>query len=71
MILLDLSMTKPTGVETAFALRQILPQAKLVGFLTSGVEFAPAGLDAVLSKRDGLTELAEIVMSLLPTQAES
>ena len=76
MILLDLSMTKPTGAETALALRQILPQAKIVGFSTAGVdlgaqELAAAGLDAVLFKQDGLAELAGIVVSLLPTQAES
>ena len=71
MILLDLSMSCPTGFETALVMRQILPHAKIVGFSTAGGELgerqlAAASLDAILSKRDGLAELAKIVCSLLP-----
>lgn len=71
MIVLDLSMSNPTGFETALVVRQILPHAKIVGFSTAGREvgerqLAAASLDAVLSKQDGLAELARIVCSLLP-----
>ena len=71
VILLDVGMSsKPTGIETALAIRQALPQTKIVGFSTgSGQpeahEVAAAYLDAVLSKKDGLSDLARIVRSLV------
>jgi DNA-binding NarL/FixJ family response regulator len=70
MILLDLSMPKVTGVETASVLRGILPSVKIVGFSTAGEEVGAqmvgTGFDVVLSKSDGLEKLAATVKVLLP-----
>jgi len=70
MILLNLSMPMLTGVETALALRGVLPRAKIVGFSMANEEFGAkmvgTGFDVVLSKDDGLDKLAETVRSLLP-----
>ena len=68
LILLDASML--TSVETAAALRDILPRLKIVGFSTAGQEvqvrrLAAAGFDVVLSKQDGVAKLAETVRALL------
>lgn len=76
IILLGLSRSTPTAVETASVLRSIVPQAKIVGFSTSGEEAgAPmvttTSFDAVLSKHDGLAKLASIMRVLLPAPAKN
>lgn len=76
LILLNLSMLKPTDAEAALALRSVLPWVKMVGFSTAGEELgaqtlAEAGFDVVLSKRDGLEKLAATVMALLLAPHES
>jgi DNA-binding NarL/FixJ family response regulator len=76
LILLNLSMPKPTDAEAALALRSVLPRVKIVGFSTAGEELgaqrlAEAGFDAVLSKREGLQKLAATVMALLPAPPEN
>ena len=76
LIVLDLSLsTNPNGVETALALRQVRPQTKIVGFSTATGkpgegDLVAANLDAVLTKRDGLAELGEVVRSLLSTTGQ-
>jgi len=76
LILLNLSIPKPTDAEAALALRNVLPRVKIVGFSTAGEELraqtlAEAGFDVVLSKRDGLEKLAATVMALLPAPREN
>jgi DNA-binding NarL/FixJ family response regulator len=76
LILLNLSMPKPTDGEAALALRSVLPRVKIVGFSTAGEELgaqtlAEAGFDVVLSKRDGLEKLTATVMALLPAPPEN
>ena len=67
LVVLDLNMPKPNGVETASTLRRKLPQVKIVGFsaLARDPDFrekllASKDFDAVLSKFDGLDTLAEV-----------
>ena len=76
LVLLNLSMPKPTDTETALALRSVLPDVKIVGFSTAGEEagaqtLGETGFDVVLSKRDGLEKLAATVMALLPAPPEN
>ena len=77
LVVLDLNMPKPNGVETASTLRRKLPQVKIVGFsaLATDPDFrekllASKDFDAVLSKFDGLDILAEAVRALLPSSSE-
>jgi len=68
LVLLDISMPPPDGVETAATLRRVLPNTKIVGFSTVAKEIgeqlvAQGKFDAFLSKLDGLTKLVETVNS--------
>ena len=71
LVILDLSMPRMDGVETASVLRGILPGAKIVGFTTFDEDFrrsllATAAFDMILSKHEGLAKLAEVISALLP-----
>jgi len=71
LVILDLSMPRMNGVETASVLRDMLPGTKIVGFTALGEEFrrsllATGAFDMVLSKHEGLAKLAEVISALLP-----
>jgi DNA-binding NarL/FixJ family response regulator len=71
LVILDLSMPRMNGVETASVLRSMLPGTKIVGFTTFDEEFrrsllATTAFDVILSKHEGLAKLAEVVSALLP-----
>jgi DNA-binding NarL/FixJ family response regulator len=73
LILLDLAMPEMNGAETASVLKMMVPEARIIlftmhsekvgSYLTSAV-----GIDAVLSKPDGMTALlSAIEAALTPT----
>src|SRR5262249_43373797 len=71
LVLLDIGMPQPDGVETAAALRRVLPNTKIVGLSMLSKEIgeklvAQGKFDAFLSKLDGLTKLVEILNSFMP-----
>ena len=71
LVILDLSMPRMNGVETASVLRGMLPGTKIVGFTTFDEEFrrsllATTAFDMILSKHEGLAKLAEVICALLP-----
>jgi DNA-binding NarL/FixJ family response regulator len=71
LVILDLSMPRMNGVETASVLRGMLPGTKIVGFTTFDEEFrrsllaTTTAFDMILSKHEGLAKLAEVVSALL------
>ena len=72
LVILDLSMPMLYGVETASALRQMVPGTKIIGLAMFAGEFrktliAAAGFDMILSKHEGLAKLAEAIRALLST----
>ena len=72
LVILDLSLPMLNGVETASALRRMLPGTKIIGLGMFDGEFhktevAAAGFDIILSKHQGLTKLAEAIKALLPS----
>jgi DNA-binding NarL/FixJ family response regulator len=75
LVVLDLNMPHLSGVEAASILRRRLPEVKIVGFSALGGDdvrdelLATNNFDAVLSKRDGLEKLAEVVKALIPDPA--
>ena len=74
LVLLDIRMPPPDGVETATVLRDVLPNAKLIGLSTVAKEVgeqlvAHGKFDAFLSKLDGLTKLVETLNSFMPAPA--
>ena len=72
LIILDLSMPMLDGVETASALRRIIPSVKIIGLAKFPVgEFrstliTSAGFDMMVSKHEGIEKLAEAINALLP-----
>ena len=59
------------GVETASALRGMVPGAKIIGLSMFAGEFrrsllAASGFDMILTKHQGLAKLAEAINALLP-----
>jgi DNA-binding NarL/FixJ family response regulator len=71
LVLLDIGMPQPDGVETAATLRRVVPNAKIVGLSMLSKEIgerlvAQGKFDAFLSKLDGLTKLVEILNSFMP-----
>jgi DNA-binding NarL/FixJ family response regulator len=71
LVILDLSLPMLDGVETASALRRMLPGTKIIGLSMFDGEFrktqiAAAGFDMILSKHEGLAKLAEAINALLP-----
>jgi DNA-binding NarL/FixJ family response regulator len=76
LVLLDLVMPEMNGVEAASLLKQSMPQIPIVLFTmyseSIGEHLAAAiGIDAVLSKPDGLTTLSKVVDVLLPRASEA
>ena len=71
LVILDLSSPMLYGVETASALRGMVPGAKIIGLSMFAGEFrrsllAASGFDMILSKHQGLAKLAEAINTLLP-----
>jgi DNA-binding response OmpR family regulator len=71
LVILDLNMPMLHGIETASALRTIVPSAKIIGFAMFAGEYrrtqlAAAGFDMIVSKSEGLAKLAEAITVLLP-----
>ena len=71
LVLLDIYMPPPDGVETAAALRVVLPNTKIIGFSTLSKQVGEAlgaqgKFDAFLSKLDGLTKLVETLNAFIP-----
>ena len=71
LVILDLSMPMLYGVETASALRSMVPGTKIIGLAMFAGEFrrtqlAAAGFDLILSKHEGLAKLAKAINALLP-----
>ena len=63
------------GVETASALRRMVPGTKIIGLAMFAGEFrrpllAASGFDMILSKQEGLAKLAEAINALLPAPPE-
>ena len=72
LVILNLSLPMLDGVETASALRRIVPGTKIIGLSMFDGEFretqvAAAGFDMILSKHEGLAKLAEAINALLPS----
>jgi DNA-binding NarL/FixJ family response regulator len=71
LVILDLNMPMLHGIETASALRTIVPTAKIIGLAMFAGEYrrtqlAAAGFDMIVSKSEGLAKLAEAITVLLP-----
>jgi DNA-binding NarL/FixJ family response regulator len=71
LVILDLSMPMLFGVETASALRDVVPSTKIIGLAMFAGEYrrtqlAAAGFDMIVSKQEGLAKLAEAINALLP-----
>jgi DNA-binding response OmpR family regulator len=72
LVILDLSIPMD-GVETASALRRMVPGTKIIGLAMFAGEFrrtliAAAGFDMILSKHEGLAKLAEAINALLAAE---
>jgi DNA-binding response OmpR family regulator len=70
-VILDLNMPMLYGIETASALRRMVPSAKIIGLAMFAGEYrrtqlAAAGFDMIVSKNEGLAKLAEAIKALLP-----
>ena len=75
LVIVDLNMPMLHGVETASALRRIVPGTKIIGLAMLAGEFrrtliAAAGFDMILSKHEGLSKLGEAINTLLPAPPE-
>ena len=71
LVILDLSTPILYGVETASALRSMVPSAKIIGLALFAGEYrrtqlAAAGFHMIVSKNEGLAKLAEAIKVLLP-----
>ena len=70
VVLLDLSMPRMNGVETAAVLKRLMPEVLIVAF-SLYAEFlgralaASVGFDAVVAKAEGLGKVIECVQGLL------
>jgi DNA-binding NarL/FixJ family response regulator len=70
LILLDLAMPRMNGVEAASVLRNLMPDVALVLFTMYKEELGQSlasaiGINAVLSKADGMNNLVTCVRNLL------
>ena len=75
LVILDLNLPMPHGVETASTLREMVPETKIIGLAMFAGEFrrtqlAAAGFDMILSKHEGPSKLAEGINALLPAPAD-
>jgi two-component system response regulator EvgA len=71
LVLLDLAMPRLNGIETAAALRKMLPGVRLILFTLTVDGLAKAlppalGIDVVLSKEESLTKLTGHLKHLMP-----
>ena len=68
LIVLDLAMPKMSGLEAAKILKVSMPRVPIILFTMHNVSkwAADLGVDAVLTKPDGMNQLIECVRSLLP-----
>ena len=69
VVLLDISMPVMPGIQAASILRKELPDAAIILFTMTSEHYRPAlikavGVDAVLTKADGLKALAETIDSI-------
>src|SRR5262249_23093045 len=76
LVLLDFNMPGLSGIQTAAALRLVLPNTKIIGFSVVAKEIgeqlvAQGKFDAFLSKLQGLTKLVETLKSLTPPVSET
>jgi DNA-binding NarL/FixJ family response regulator len=67
---MDLNLPRPKGVQAASELRRMLSGIKIIGFTSLSREsvqelLAENQFDAMLSKHDGLTKLAEAINTFL------
>jgi DNA-binding NarL/FixJ family response regulator len=72
LVLLDLSMPTMNGVEVASILKKTMPQVLIILFTMYSENIGKAltsavGVDAVLSKPDGMGQLVESIKALLAT----
>jgi DNA-binding NarL/FixJ family response regulator len=70
LILLDLAMPKMNGAEVASIIKRTMPTVPIILFSVHGKKIGKSlasavGVDIVLSKADGITNLVESVKSLL------
>ncbi len=75
LVIVDLSIPMLYGVETASALRRMVPGTKIIGLAMFAGDFrrtliAAAGFDMILSKQKGLAKLGEAINALLPAPPE-
>jgi DNA-binding NarL/FixJ family response regulator len=73
LILLDVSMPKMNGVETASVIKKLLPDVYIIAFTlfdgTLGPRLSSAvGVDLVVPKAEGLTGLVNAIRQLIGTQ---
>jgi len=71
LVILDLNMPMLYGIETASALRRMVPSTKIIGLAMFAGEYrrtqlAAAGFDMIVSKNEGLGKLAEAINEQLP-----
>jgi DNA-binding NarL/FixJ family response regulator len=71
LIILDLAMPEMNGVQAAKVLKRSMPEVPIVLFTMYHVEgwTKNIGVDAVVSKPEGIGRLAECVQSLLAEHA--
>jgi CheY-like chemotaxis protein len=70
LIVLDVAMPRMNGVEAASVLKRMMPDVPIVWFTMYQEQVGPSltaavGVDAVLSKPDGVAGLAECVQGLI------
>jgi CheY-like chemotaxis protein len=74
LIILDLAMPVMNGAQAAKILKQFLPEVPIVLFtmFNVGADWAKdIGVDAVVSKPEGITQLARCVETLLASPART
>jgi DNA-binding NarL/FixJ family response regulator len=74
LILLDISMPRMNGVEAASILKGLLPDVRIIAFTMYADALenslaAAVGIDAVLSKPEGISRVVDCVRALLPSIA--
>jgi two-component system, chemotaxis family, chemotaxis protein CheY len=70
LIVIDLAMPRMNGVEAAAVIKKIIPQSKIVLFSMYGEEVgksikASSGIDAVVSKPEGVGKLIKYLQAFL------
>lgn len=65
LIILDLAMPVMDGLQAARALKSLAPEIPILLFTMYAARAEDLGVDAVISKVDGIGQLAQSVQSLL------